>query len=378
MRIRLGLSEVLLTLALFGPATLAEAQTAANVECSGCVDRGDIATGAVISTKIAVGAVTTTKIGVGSVTTAKIKTGAVTLDRLAPEVQSKLSDAVTLDRLAPEVQSRLVPVPSSAPYLSTSVSVDCSSSSSALNEALAALNPAASVYDVAISGNCAENLELFNFHSLTLRSADPANPATVGRVLVQSGSSYVQLAALRVQTLGQGSSTSMGVPVIANYGTGRLQLQNVELVCSPLVEGGNCDDVVVVNSGDGRLNGMMFTGAWAADSAGRKGAVVVNRGANAIVQPLDAPCLGFKSIIVNNMSTAQVADGSGCEMGMLSARSGGAIVFSGGTADVEVRQGTVMANSSAGNGAWYRSLSCDGVLSAVVDQFGGNTNFCAL
>jgi hypothetical protein len=102
----------------------------------------------------------------------------------------------------------------------------------------------------------------------------------------------------------------------------------------------------------------------------------VNRGGNAIIQPVGTPCLDLRSITSSNMATAQVADGQGCEGGLLSATSGGTILYSGGTVDVEARQGTVMANSAAGNGAWFRSISCNGVLAAVVDQFGGASNYC--
>ena len=179
-----------------------------------------------------------------------------------------------------------------------------------------------------------------------------------------------------MQTLGEGSRTSLGTPVLANYGSGRLQLQQVEFLCLPAEGGQGCEDMVVVNSGDGRLNGMTFSGAWTTDSMGRKGAVAVNRGGNAIIQPVGAPCLDLRSITANNMATVQVADGQGCEGGSISARSGSTVVYSGGTVDVEVRQGTVLGNSPAGNGQWFRTLACDGVLSAVVDQFGGASNYC--
>lgn len=338
----------LLPVLLFGVQV--EAQSATAVDCLGCVDRSDIATGAV----------TAPKLGLGAVTTQKIKNG-----------------AVTLEKLAPEVQARLLPAAVTGAYQPTSVMVNCTGQGTPLTDAIAALNPAAAVYDLQISGTCNENLELFDFHSLTLRSADPAAPATIGRVLVQSGSAYVELSSLRVQTLEEGIPTGLGTPVVANYGTGRLQLQRVELVCVPGAGSESCEDVVVVNSGDGRLNGMTFSGAWTADSAGRKGAVVVNRGGNAIIQPVGTPCLDVRSITSNNMATTQVADGQGCEGGLLSATSGGTIVYSGGTVDVEARQGTVMGNSSAGNGAWFRDLSCNGALAAVVDQYGGTSNYCA-
>lgn len=343
-------ARTLLAAALLAAVSPARSQSTNAVDCLGCVDRGDIATGAV----------TAPKLGLGAVTTQKIKNG-----------------AVTLEKLAPEVQARLMPLSAAGAYEATTVAVDCAGGGTPLTDALAALNPAAAVYDVQIRGTCNENLELFNFQSLTLRSADPASPATIGRVLVQSGSSYVELSSIRLQTLGQGTRTSLGTPVLANYGTGRLQLQGVEFVCVPPDGSSSCEDVVVVNSGDGRLNGMTFSGAWTQDSAGRKGAVAVNRGGNAVIQPSGTPCLDLRSIATTNMATAQVADGAGCEGGLLRALSGGTLVYSGGTVDVEARQGTVLGNSGAGNGQWFRTLSCDGVLAAVVDQFGGNTNYCA-
>lgn len=387
MQTRAFCIRAVLMLALTSSVAAVHAQTASGLECAGCVGRDDIATGAITSAKIGVGVVTNAKIGVGAVTNAKIGPGAVstlkiqnaavTLDKLSPDVQARLFDgAITVDQLSPEVKSRLVPVPSTGPYAPTSLVVACNGTGTPLTDALSALNPAAAVYDVTISGTCEENLELFNFQSLTLRSADPASPATIGRVLVQSGSSYVQLSSIRVKTLGDGTSTSQGTPVIGNYGTGRLQLDEVELVCAPLTDGASCEDVVIVNSGDGRMNGLQFTGPWAADAAGRLGEVVVNRAGNAIVQPTGTPCLNLKSVMANNMSTVQVADGSDCESGLLRAQLGSTIVFSGGTADVEVVQGTVMARSSAGNGAWFRSISCSGRLSAVVDQWVDGPNYC--
>ena len=360
MEIRADFLRAVLSLLLLCSVAFVQAQTATGLDCAGCVGRDDIATGAVTTAKIGLSAVTNTKIGQGAVTTVKIRNA-----------------AVTLDKLSPDVQARLVPVPPDGAYAPTSLVVECNGTGTPLTDALSALNPAAAVYDVEISGTCEENLELFNFQSLTLRSADPASPATIGRVLVQSGSTYVELSSIRVKTVGEGSPTGQGTPVIGNYGTGRLQLQRVEVVCSPVTEGASCEDVVIVNAGDGRLNGMTFTGGWATDSAGRKGAVVVNRGGNAIVQPSGAPCLNLKSVTANNMSTAQVADGPECESGLLRAVSGSTIVFSGGTADVEVTQSTVIANSAAGNGTWFRSISCDGHLAAVADQYGDSPNYCA-
>jgi len=388
MQTRAFCIRAVLMLALTSSVASVHAQTATGLECAGCVGRDDIATGAITSAKIGVGVVTNAKIGVGAVTNAKIGPGAVstlkiqnaavTLDKLSPDVQARLLDgAITVDQLSPEVESRLVPVPSTGPYVPTSLVVACNGTGTPLTDALSALNPAAAVYDVQISGTCEENLELFNFQSLVLRSADPASPATIGRVLVQSGSTYVELSSIRVKTVGEGSPTGLGTPVVANYGTGRLQLQRVEFVCSPATEGGSCEDLVIVNSGDGRLNGLTFSGPWAADAAGRKGGIAVNRGANAIVQPVGTPCLEMRQLAVSNMATLQVADGAGCDLGLLRAVGGGTIVYSGGTADVEVRQGTVMGNSSVGNGVWFRSLSCNGILSAVVDQFGGTANYCA-
>ena len=216
-----------------------------------------------------------------------------------------------------------------------------------------------------------------SFHArISGAAGDNEAPATIGRVLVSSGT-YVELSSIRVKTVGEGSPTGLGTPVVANYGTGRLQLQRVEFVCSPATERGSCEDLAIVSSGDGRLNGLTFSGPWAADSAGRKGGIAVNRGANAIVQPVGAPCLEMRQLGVSNMATLQVSDGAGCDLGLLRAVGGGTIVYSGGSADVEVRQGTVMGNSSAGNGVWFRSISCNGILSAVVDQFGGTANYCA-
>ena len=395
MEIRAVFLRAVLSLPLLGSVAIVQAQTATGLDCAGCVGRDDIATGAVTSAKIGLSAVTTTKIGLGAVSTPKIKSAAVTLDKLSPDVQARLLNGaitmdqlspdvqarlldgdITIDQLSPELQARLVPAPSGGAYAATSLVVECSGTGTPLADALSALNPAAAVYDVQISGTCEENLELFNFQSLVLRSADPASPATIGRVLVQSGSTYVELSSIRVKTVGEGSQTSLGTPVVANYGTGRLQLQRVEFVCSPATEGGSCEDLVIVNSGDGRLNGLTFSGPWASDAAGRRGGIAVNRGANAIVQPVGTPCLEMRQLAVSNMATLQVADGAGCDLGVLRAVGGGTIVYSGGTADVEVRQGTVMGNSSVGNGVWFRSLSCNGILSAVVDQFGGTANYC--
>jgi hypothetical protein len=357
MEIRAVFLRAVLSLPLLGSVAFVQAQTATGLDCAGCVGRDDIATGAVTTAKIGLSAVTTTKIGLGAVSTPKIKSAAVTLDKLSPDVQARLLNgaitvdqlspdvqarlldgAITIDQLSPELQSRLVPAPSGGVYAATSLVVECSGTGTPLADALSALNPAAAVYDVQISGTCEENLELFNFHSLVLRSADPALPATIGRVLVSSGT-YAELSSIRVKTVGEGSPTGLGTPVVANYGTGRLQLQRVEFVCSPATEGGSCEDLVIVNSGDGRLNGLTFSGPWAADAAGRKGGIAVNRGANAIVQPVGTPCLEMRQLAVSNMATLQVADGAGCDLGLLRAVGGGTIVYSGGTADVEVQAG---------------------------------------
>ena len=78
-------------------------QQATNLVCSACVGSGDLANGAVTSSKIGGGAVTNGKIAANAVNTPKIATGAVTAPKIAPNAvnASKIATgAVTAAKIA--------------------------------------------------------------------------------------------------------------------------------------------------------------------------------------------------------------------------------------------------------------------------------------
>ena len=113
-----SIRNFLIGIALLGLGAQVLAQD--DVNCSGCVDTGDIASQAVTTgrianqavtrSKIAPEAVTTPKIGPGAVTTGRIAIQAVTRSRIAPDAVTtpKIQDgAVTMDKLASEVLNSL-------------------------------------------------------------------------------------------------------------------------------------------------------------------------------------------------------------------------------------------------------------------------------
>lgn len=81
-------------LALFACALfscgLAAAQTATDVNCTGCVHNNDLATSSVTSGKIATGAVTFSDLAANSVTTSRIRDGNVRINDLSTDVQALL------------------------------------------------------------------------------------------------------------------------------------------------------------------------------------------------------------------------------------------------------------------------------------------------
>jgi hypothetical protein len=83
---------------------------ATDVDCSGCVDSGDIAGGGVTTSDIAAGAVTTGKIDNRAVTTSKIGTRQVTTAKIKPRAvtTSRIKDgAVTVDKVEPALKNSI-------------------------------------------------------------------------------------------------------------------------------------------------------------------------------------------------------------------------------------------------------------------------------
>jgi hypothetical protein len=97
-----GSASVLMLLAMTG----AQAQTASNLVCEGCVNPQDIAAqavnrlkiqdGAVNTRKLALGAVKTARIGAGAVTNPKIADGAVTLAKIAQGLLTERTELLGL------------------------------------------------------------------------------------------------------------------------------------------------------------------------------------------------------------------------------------------------------------------------------------------
>ena len=136
-------------------SSLATAQTASNVVCSGCVGTGDMANAAVTTGKIADGAVqaidmadgvvTTQKIkdltigandlANGSVTTGKIRDGAVAFVDLSPQVMDHLGGAITNITMlwTPSADTSVVSAACPSDRIPVSASCDCDSENGTRN-----------------------------------------------------------------------------------------------------------------------------------------------------------------------------------------------------------------------------------------------------
>ena len=102
--------RLVILLILVGHVSLSNAHVAKDLVCKGCVNSGDLRTGAVVESKIKNGAVTGNKIKNGAVTGNKIKNGAVTANKIknGAVTGNKIKNGVIdSKKLSPDLRNKI-------------------------------------------------------------------------------------------------------------------------------------------------------------------------------------------------------------------------------------------------------------------------------
>lgn len=109
------------------------------------------------------------------------------------------------------------------------VDVTCDGTGTRLQDALNALHPFASAYEVRVSGYCPEPLYIEKFLHLRLVSADAGARASVGKIYVASSAHNVYVDRLRVVDTGVRHIQSPSPSIRA--GNNRFEMNDSEVVC---------------------------------------------------------------------------------------------------------------------------------------------------
>lgn len=109
------------------------------------------------------------------------------------------------------------------------VDVACDGTGTRLQEALNALNPFASAYEVRVSGYCPEPLYIEKFMYLRLVSADAGARASVGKIYVATSAHNVYVDRLRVVDTGVRHIDAASYSIRA--GNNRFEMNDSEVVC---------------------------------------------------------------------------------------------------------------------------------------------------
>lgn len=126
-----------------------------------------------------------------------------------------------------------------------------------------------------MTGVCSEDeIVAANFSRLTIKSADPANPASIKK-FTNSSSFFVTLENLVIRfggQVGQGGAEC----ALCNFSMGRTDVFNTRVDC---INSGVCTIAVNANSGEMRLYSVTKGGTWASEVrifAGRQASLLVS------------------------------------------------------------------------------------------------------
>lgn len=252
-------------------------------------------------------------------------------------------------------------------YQPTFLSVTCDGTGTPLTDALNRLNPTAAVYVVEVTGTCNEILTIRDFASLTLRSADLANRASiVGRINYENGNGIVRIESLTLVA----PDTLDPRALIYVTGVGRVEAREVGFVCpEDRLDGCSSRLVEMIGGGDLRLYGGAVSGQW------RLGQVYLSRGAVGLAAPLAAAeCMPFTAYSAQYHSTLRISEGgNACEPISVTATYGSVIhVLGRVVGSAQANNGQVYGPAG---GAWVSNVTCRGA-AAVVEGADFTGNLC--
>lgn len=190
------------------------------------------------------------------------------------------------------------------------VDVACDGTGTRLQEALNALNPFASAYEVRVSGYCPEPLYIEKFMYLRLVSADAGARASVGKIYVATSAHNVYVDRLRIVDTGvrHVDSASYSIRAASN----RFEMNDSEVVCElAAVDARPCLGVVK-DMGLGVFYNVDFTGqGWWNKSLLALRSTVFVWGHNRET-PDAAPCLELSYVGVLQRGAMTAYQGIGC------------------------------------------------------------------
>ena len=243
------------------------------------------------------------------------------------------------------------------------VELSCDESGVQLGDALARLNPTADVYEVRISGVCAQPISLKNFVSITLTSANHTVPAVIGRVDLGTGNGYVRFESLTIR------GTSTDTYMLLAYIVGLLEMNDVVLDCA--AEESGCG-AIVLYGGHARIYDTTVAGNWPSGRA----SLSALRGAAVFIAttPTGTGCPPFDYGVTRNSVLQLLSDN--CQDGSVSASQGSFVSYQGFNSmltSIYVRNGSVERQVS-GSEQWFGQLRCSGAHDLVTDH--NRVNYC--